>query len=289
MAFARPAFTERFSTLAPGYDVVLCDVWGVLHNGVAAFPAACEAMRRFREQGGAVVLITNAPRPGEVVLGYTDSVGVPRNCFDAIVASGDVARDYIAGRIGDAVFKIGPPRDGPIFDDLPIRFAPLEAADYVVCSGLFNDEGETPEDYRPLLERMLARNLVMLCANPDIVVERGERLLYCAGAIADLYRTLGGEVLYAGKPYRPIYDAALAKAAAVRRGATPLSRVLAIGDSVRTDLAGAAALPVDCLFITGGIHSEEVGGRDDPNIAAVERTFAAAGLTPTAVMRRLVW
>ncbi|HEY1300094.1 MAG TPA: HAD hydrolase-like protein, partial [Stellaceae bacterium] len=216
-------------------------------------------------------------------------VGVPRTCFDAVVSSGDVARAYIAERIGETVFKIGPARDGPIFDDLPIRFAPLERADYVVCSGLFNDEGETPEDYRPLLRRMLERQLFMVCANPDVVVERGERLLYCAGAIADLYRSLGGEVLYAGKPYRPIYDSALNKAAALRGHAAPLDRVLAIGDSVRTDLAGAAALPVDCLFITAGIHAEEFGGREDPNLGAVERTFAAAGLVPTALMRRLAW
>jgi HAD superfamily hydrolase (TIGR01459 family) len=284
-----PEFIDRFSTLAPNYDVALCDVWGVLHNGIAAFPAACEAMQKFRAGGGTVVLITNAPRPGGIVLKFTDKVGMPRDCFDDIVSSGDVARDYIAGRIDETVFKIGPERDGPIFDDLPIRFAPVETADFVVCSGLFNDEGETPEDYRPLLRQMLDRKLFMLCANPDIVVERGERMLYCAGAIADLYRSLGGEVLYAGKPYRPIYDSALAKAAELRGGKIMLDRVLAIGDSVRTDLAGAASLPIDCLFITAGIHSEEFGGRDDPNLAAVERTFAAAGLMPKALMRRLAW
>jgi HAD superfamily hydrolase (TIGR01459 family) len=289
MVSTAPAFIEQFAAIAPRYDVVLCDVWGVLHNGIAAFPAACEAMQRFRAGGGTVILITNAPRPGDVVLRFTDKVGVPRTCFDAVVSSGDVARAYIAERIGETVFKIGPARDGPIFDDLPIRFASLESADYVVCSGLFNDEGETPEDYRPLLRRMIERKLFMVCANPDVVVERGERLLYCAGAIADLYRSLGGEVLYAGKPYRPIYDSALNKAAALRGHAAPFDRVLAIGDSVRTDLAGAAALPVDCLFITAGIHSEEFGGREDPNLAAVERTFAAAGLMPTALMRRLAW
>jgi HAD superfamily hydrolase (TIGR01459 family) len=289
MSVTHPVFIEQFAALAPRYDVVLCDVWGVLHNGVAAFPPACAALRRFRDSGGTVILITNAPRPGEIVLRFTDKLGMPRDCFDGIVSSGDVARAYIAGRIGETVFTIGPARDGPIFDDLPIRFAPLEAADYAVCSGLYNDETETPEDYRPLLLRMRERGLFMVCANPDLVVERGERLVYCAGAVADLYQTLGGEVLFAGKPYRPIYDTALAKAAALRGRAAPLERVLAIGDSVRTDLTGAAALQVDCLFITAGIHSEEFGGRDDPNPAAVDRTLAAAGLMPTAMMRRLAW
>jgi HAD superfamily hydrolase (TIGR01459 family) len=283
------AFTEQFASLAPNYDVALCDVWGVLHNGIVAFADACDAMRRFRQSGGTVILITNAPRPGEVVLDFTDKVGMPRDCFDGIVSSGDVARAHIAGRLNETVFKIGRARAGPIFDDLAIRFVPVESADYVVCSGLFNDETETPEDYRPLLEQMLARKLFMVCANPDIVVERGERMLYCAGAIAELYRSLGGEVLFAGKPHRPIYESALAKAAALRGGMPSLKRVIAIGDSVRTDLAGALAVPVDCLFITAGIHSEEFGGRDDPNVAAVERTLEAAGLRPTALMRRLRW
>ena len=170
-----------------------------------------------------------------------------------------------------------------------VTFAPVETADYVVCSGLFDDEAETAEDYRELLGRMRARGLFMVCANPDVVVERGDRLVYCAGAIADLYREMGGDVLYAGKPYRPIYAQALAEAEAVRGRAAPLARVLAIGDSVRTDVAGAAALGVDCLFLTAGIHAEELGGRDNPDPAVLGQIFAGAGIAPKAVMRRLVW
>lgn len=284
-----PAFIDRFSTLAPGYDAVLCDVWGVIHNGVAAFPEACNALIRYRDGGGSVLLITNAPRPGSVVLRLLDRLGVPRNAYDDIVSSGDVTRAYIVEHPHKTVFHLGPERDRPIFSDLDVRFAPIEAADYVVCSGLYNDETETPESYRALLEQMRARNLFMLCANPDVVVERGERLIYCAGALADLYGEIGGEVLYAGKPHRPIYTQALARSAALRAKSPPLSRVLAIGDSVRTDLAGATAFGIDCLFVTAGIHAEELGARDDPDPTALNRIFAAAGIAPKAVMRRLMW
>jgi HAD superfamily hydrolase (TIGR01459 family) len=286
---ATPSFTERFSTLAGDYDVVLSDVWGVIHNGVASFPEACEALTRFREAGGSVALITNAPRPGEVVIKLLDRLKVPRDSYDAIVSSGDVTRAVMAARPQKAVFRIGPERDLPIFDGLGLRFVPLEQAEYVVCTGLFDDETETPENYRELLTRLRARELFMLCGNPDLVVERGDKLVYCAGAIADLYRSLGGEVLYAGKPHRPIYDLALERVAGLRGGPTANARVLAIGDSVRTDLKGATDLGVDCLFVTAGIHAEELGDRHDPNVQALTRIFGDAGLTPKAVTRRLMW
>jgi HAD superfamily hydrolase (TIGR01459 family) len=289
MASTLPAFTERFSSLAPAYDVALCDVWGVVHNSIVSFPEPCAALQRYRAGGGTVIMITNAPRPGDEVIRFISRLGVPRDAYDGIVSSGDVTRAYVASHLDQTVFRIGPERDTPIYEGLAVRFAPVESADYVVCSGLFDDETETAEDYRDLLGKLRARNLFMLCANPDVVVERGEKLVYCAGAIADLYRTLGGEVLYAGKPHRPLYDQALAQAAAVRGKPTPLARVLAIGDSVRTDLAGAIGLGVDCLFVTAGIHSEDFGGRDDPDLAAIGRTFAAAGMMPKAITHRLRW
>ncbi len=281
---------RRFATLASGYDVVLCDVWGVVHNGVAATPAACDALARFRRGGGTVVLITNAPRPGEVVARLTlDRLGVPRAAYDEIISSGDVTHALIAARAGQRVFHVGPKRDLPIFEGLDAPVAPLESADYVVCSGLIDDTVETPQDYHELIERMRARALPMICANPDVVVERGDTLVYCAGAIADLYHAAGGEVIYAGKPYRPIYEQALAIAQAARGGEVEHHRVLAIGDSVRTDLKGAAAFGVDCLFVTAGIHAEELGNREEPDVAALSKIFAAAGLFPKAVMPRLEW
>jgi HAD superfamily hydrolase (TIGR01459 family) len=284
-----PTLIERFSTLAAAYDVVLCDVWGVVHNGVAAYREAGDALSRFRAGGGTVVLVSNSPRPGDPVTHQLDRFGVVRAAYDAVVTSCDVTRGVLTERPGARVFHIGPERDLSIFDRLDMSFTSLEAADCVVCSGLFDDEVETAEDYRELLDKVRARGLLMICANPDVVVERGDRLIHCAGAIADLYASLGGEVVYAGKPHRPIYDLALAKCAAVRGGDVDLGRVLAIGDSVRTDFKGALALGVDCLFVTAGIHAEELGGRDEPDMAALGAMFAAAGELPKAVTRRLVW
>lgn len=285
-----PPIIDHFAPLAGAYDVVLSDVWGVVHNGVAATPEACDALERFRAGGGTVVLITNAPRPGEVVVRtLLDRLGVPRAAYDGIVSSGDVTRALVAARAGKRLFHIGPPRDLPMFDGLDAPIAPLETADYAVCSGLTDDTVETPDDYRKLIERMRARGLTMICANPDIVVERGDKLVYCAGAVADLYAAAGGDVIYAGKPYRPIYDQALAIAQAAHGKPLEHHRVVAIGDSVRTDVKGAAAFGVDCVFVTAGIHAEELGSRDNPSTSALSDIFAAAGLFPKAVMRRLAW
>jgi HAD superfamily hydrolase (TIGR01459 family) len=289
MPHSKPRIVDHFATLAPAYDLVLCDVWGVVHNGVAAHPAAGEALACFRERGGTVVLVSNSPRPGAPVTRQLDRFGVIRAAYDAVVTSGDVTRGVLAERPGANVFHVGPERDLPIFEGLDIHFTALEAADCVVCSGLFDDEVETAEDYRDLLGKIRARGLAMVCANPDVVVERGDQLVYCAGAIADLYAALGGEVIYAGKPYRPIYDLALAEGAALRGSAVDLAQVLAIGDSVRTDCTGAVALGVDCLFVTAGIHAEELGGRDQPDMIALTEIFAAAGALPNAVTPRLAW
>ena len=283
-------FIERFEPLARDYDVLLCDVWGVVHNGIAAFPAACDALMRFRAAGGAAILITNAPRSGDAVARILDRLGVPRAAYDAITSSGDVTRGVVGSRRGETLFHLGPQRDLSIFTGLEVTFASLESADYVVCSGLFDDTTETPESYRDMLAAMRARSLFMVCANPDIVVERGDTLLYCAGALADAYVELGGEALYCGKPHAQIYEVALGKAAACRGGeAPPRSRVLAIGDSIRTDLKGAASFGVDCLFVTSGIHAEEFGGREAPDLSAVDAMFADAGVAPKALTRKLEW
>src|SRR5271156_7146267 len=213
-----------------------------------AFPAACDALMRFRERGGTAILITNAPRAGEAVARILDRLAVPQQAYDAITSSGDVPRGIVAARLGQAVFHLGPQRDLSIFTGLDVKFTDLENADYVVCSGLFDDTTETPESYRDMFAAMRARSLFMVCANPDIVVERGDTLVYCAGALADAYAAQGGQVLYCGKPHAPIYNAALAKAAALRDGIMPArQRVLAIGDSVRTDLAGAAGFGIDYI------------------------------------------
>jgi HAD superfamily hydrolase (TIGR01459 family) len=281
---------QRFAPLARDYDVLFCDVWGVIHNGLAAFADACEALARFRSGGGCALLITNAPRPGDAVQRILDRLGVPRDAYDAIVSSGDVTRSIVEARLNQSVFHLGPQRDLPIFAGLDVRFAPADSADYVVCSGLFDDTLETPDSYRDLLDLLRARALLMVCANPDIVVERGTMLVYCAGALADAYAALGGEVLYCGKPHAPIYEAALARAAALRGGTPPLlARVLAIGDSVRTDLVGAASFGLDCVFVTSALHAEQYGSREEPDVAALNAMFNAAGVAPKAIVRGLVW
>lgn len=289
MTTSSPPLIDHFETLAPRYDAVLCDVWGVVHNGVRAFAPACDALARFRRGGGTVILLTNAPRQNDVVTGFLDKLSVPRDAYDAVVSSGDVARAVIEARRDDRVFHIGPERDHPVFTDLQIAFAPATEADYVVCSGLYDDTSETPEHYRALLATLKERDLLMLCANPDLVVERGHELIYCAGAIADLYQAMGGEVLYAGKPYRPIYEQALQRVAELRGAEVSRERVLAIGDSVRTDLSGATGFGIDCLFVAAGIHAAELGGHESVDTQALTGIFGEAGVLPNAVTHRLVW
>jgi HAD superfamily hydrolase (TIGR01459 family) len=279
-------FAERLRDLVGGVDVLLSDIWGVVHNGLAAFPDACDALYRFRAQGGTVILITNAPRPADSVRRQLRKLSIADDTYDAIVSSGDLTRHFIADHPGKKMFWIGPDRDYSIYRGLDASLAPLEQADYIVCTGLFDDETESAENYRAMLLRARERNLTLVCANPDIVVERGDRLIYCAGAVAELYLELGGEAIFYGKPHRPIYERALALAAERRGHAVQSGRVLAIGDSVRTDLAGAHGFGIDCLFVTRGIHAEEFEGIDQLDPGSVMELF---GHPPRALMRELRW
>jgi HAD superfamily hydrolase (TIGR01459 family) len=279
-------FAEHLSELAPQRDVILSDIWGVVHNGLEAFPDAYSALRTFRQGGGTVVLVTNAPRPADSVQRQLDKLGVPRDSYDAIVSSGDLTRQFIESRHGQSVFWLGPERDSGLHRGLKATLAPIESADFIVCTGPFDDETESAEDYREMMTLALARRLPFVCANPDIVVERGDRLIYCAGAIAELYREMGGEVIFYGKPHRPIYERAVALAAQVRGRPTEPARILAIGDSVRTDLAGAQAFGIDCLFVIRGIHSAEIASLDQLDPAAIRELF---GHPPLALMRELRW
>lgn len=279
-------FAEGLRELAGGLDVVLSDIWGVVHNGLESFPEACEALHTYRSRGGTVILITNAPRPADSVQRQLRKLGVADETYDAIVSSGDLTRLYVAEHPGRKMFWLGPEHDNSIYRGLDATTAPLEEADYIVCTGLYDDETETAEDYRGMMLKARERKLTLVCANPDIVVERGDRLIYCAGAIAELYRELGGEVIFYGKPHRPIYERAM-RLAGERQG-HPIDRkkVLAIGDSVRTDLTGAREFGIDCLFVTRGIHSEEFEGLDQLDPASVLELF---GHPPKALMRELKW
>lgn len=289
-ATSRPLHVEGLQPLAESYDLILCDVWGVLHNGVKAYVAASDALTRFRAKGGRVVLVSNAPRPGASVGTQLDGFQVPRSAYDAIVTSGDLTRLAIQERIDKVVHHIGPPRDMPIYNGIDVRFGSIAEADYVVCSGFDNDEEETVEDYRPQLEAMRRRNLLMVCANPDLVVERGHMILPCAGTIALAYEEMGGEVFYAGKPHRPVYERALAVASDLAGDPIAKERVLAVGDAIRTDIAGAVGFGIDALMIARGIHAEELGlHKGDLVSDHVQDWVDGQPVRPTAFTDVLAW
>ena len=283
-----PRFAPHLRDLVHDTDVLISDIWGVVHNGMVSFPEACEALQTFRKRGGTVVMLTNSPRPTPAVQEQLRGLRVPDDCYDDIVTSGDLSRHYIAAHPGQPLYQIGPDRDGPTFHGLDVNFAPLEKADYIVCTGLFDDQTETPEDYREILLAALRRKLPMICANPDLIVEHGHKMIYCAGAVAELYRELGGDVTFYGKPHLPAYQRAFALAAARRGTPVPNQRMLAIGDSVRTDLAGANNAGIACVFVTRGIHSSDFTDMNEIDAAASKRLFGDTK-PPLMLMRELCW
>lgn len=260
------------------YDAVFCDVWGVVHNGREAFAPALAALQRFRAAGGVVILLTNVPKPNDPIPGQLDRLGAPRSAWDAIVTSGDAIRIELKKRAPGPMHKIGPPHDAALWAGLGLDFAELNEAAFIGVSGLNHDERETPEDYHAALDAARARDLEMICANPDIVVRVGDRLIWCAGAIARDYAERGGRVVMAGKPHAPIYDLAFAKLARITNKAIPRGRVLCIGDGIGTDLKGANAQGLDALFIASGMHGEALftnGALDASKVEAALRQEGA--------------
>ena len=274
------------SELAERYPVWLCDIWGVLHNGVASYREASVALSMFRKTGGTVVLITNAPRPNNAIAGQIANFGITRDAYDAIVTSGDVTRALIAAETGHGVYHLGPAHDRVLFDGLPVELVSLERAKAVVCTGLFDDRIETPDSYRTALADMRAKSLPMICANPDIVVERGSSICYCAGALGAAYEAIGGMVAYAGKPKSPIYDVALSQVAALRGRAVQKSEVLAIGDGLKTDILGAQTFGIDALFVASAIHLDAATGL---TVASLSNLFTGEWPQPVAAIERLAW
>ena len=281
---------DGLACVASDYDVLLCDVWGVIHNGRESFPAACAALARWRAERGPVLLISNSPRPGPEVAVQLDALAVPRSCWSVIVTSGDATRILLRARAPGPAWRIGPDRDEPLYAGLGLVFSDLETACFISCTGPNDDEVETPEDYRAVLTRGAARDLEMVCANPDRVVQRGDRLIFCGGALADLYEHLGGRVTMAGKPFAPIYDLALSHADEALGRPHDRLRILAIGDGLATDIAGAQAQGFDRLFIAAGIHGAEVRGADGRlSPRAVDNLLATAGLSADFAMGDLAW
>jgi HAD superfamily hydrolase (TIGR01459 family) len=274
-----PQILSGLREIASDYDALVCDVWGVLHDGQAAREEAVDALRQFRATRGGVVLLSNAPRPKRDVETMFKRLGVALDCYDEIVTSGIATRADLEKRKPSRMFHLGPERDCGIFEGLGIELTDIEEAEIVLNSGLFDDDAETPEDYKDRLARMKARGLLMLCANPDRVVQRGGKLIWCAGALASEYEKIGGAVVYYGKPMTAIYDF-------VRAAAPGARRMLAIGDGLHTDIKGAHAAGIDALFIADGIHDEDVAEMTQGHMAEL---FAKAGVTVRAAMRCLLW
>lgn len=275
--------------LAGRYDAVLSDVWGVVHNGVQAFPSAVDALTQFRKAGGKAVFITNAPRPSGPIIEMLDRLGVHREAYDAIVSSGDATRSMIAKYRGRPIHHVGPATDDDaLYEGLDVRRTDAETAEVVVVTDLDTDD-DTPEMYRERARLWLSRKLPMICANPDRVVEHGDKIIYCGGALGDLYAAMGGMVLMAGKPYQPIYEEAFRLAEVAARRKLDKSRVLAIGDSVRTDATGAAQFGIDLLFVTGSIHAAELDAFGKPDPQAIADLVAPSRAHMAGFLPRLSW
>ncbi len=286
---AEPRALETLDDLVDQYDAVLCDIWGVIHNGRTAFTPAVAALRRFRAAGRLVILISNVPKPRDPIPGQLARLGVPADAYDAIVTSGDAIRAELRARAPGPMYRIGPAEfDASLWADLGLAFEPdLDCAAFVGVSGLNDDRIETPGDYAALLARARSRDLELLCANPDIQVRVGDRLVWCAGALARDYERIGGRVVMAGKPYPPIYALARAEIARLRGGVLAASRLLAIGDGMGTDILGANREGLDALFVATGLGGESLvaAGRFSPEKAAaalaqngVSARYVAAGL-----------
>ena len=286
-----PRLISGLSEIASGHDALICDVWGVVHDGHRHHPAAADALVRFKQKHGPVVLLTNAPRVPAEVAAQCTSYGLPPDCYDAIVSSGGAAREELARRSAARtlpLYYIGPDRDLPMIAGLAIARTGIAEAEVALAIGLRDDMNETPADYDGELAAMKARGLTMLCANPDLVVHRGSRLLYCAGSLAKAYEALGGAVIYYGKPHLPVYEAALKAAALAAQAADRQSpkRPLAVGDGLLTDIKGANAAGLPALFIADGVHGEDIAPYTDEHLAAL---FARFGATAGSAARKLAW
>jgi HAD superfamily hydrolase (TIGR01459 family) len=286
---------DSFAEISDRYDALFCDLWGCVHDGVRAFPEAVAALRAFRAKGGAVILVTNAPRPRSSVARQLERLGVPADCWDAIATSGDAARiAMFEGVVGTRVWHVGEAYDAPFFeppanleDPVKIEKVALEEAEGIVCTGPFDPHAD-PSDMRPQFLLAKTKGLPLLCANPDIVVDRGDSREWCAGALAQLYTEMGGESLYFGKPHPPIYDLARRRLDQIGRAISD-DRILAVGDGIFTDVQGGMGENIDTLFITGGLAREETGtapgGR--PDIRKLARFLDSAVLEPSFAIAML--
>ncbi|HVY87135.1 MAG TPA: TIGR01459 family HAD-type hydrolase [Caulobacterales bacterium] len=282
-----PLHLDSIDAIASDYDAVFCDVWGVVHNGRAHYARAVAALSRLRAAGRIVLLVSNVPKPRDPIPRQLDRLGVPRSAWDGVVTSGDAIRAELATRAPGPMLKIGPENDRVLWADLGLEFSDLERARFIGISGLNHDEHETPADYAELLKAARTRDLELLCANPDIVVRVGDRLIWCAGAIAREYQALGGRVIMAGKPFAPIYQLAFRELESLTGARIPKARVLAIGDGIGTDVRGANDQGIDCVFIASGMHGEALSTNGALDPEKVETALASESVSARYVMREL--
>jgi len=283
------------SQISDRYDALFVDLWGCLHNGMRPFPDAVAALARYKESGGKVILLTNAPRPKPSVIKQLDKIGVPSTIWDDVVSSGDAAQAaMLSGVVGRKVYHIGPDKDEGFFTQISSDLADLgtvervslEEAEGIVCTGPFDEQTETPQDYHQPFLYAKTKGLKLLCANPDIVVDMGETRIYCAGALAAYFTEIGGESLYFGKPYPPIYDLARRRLNALGGDVEP-SRILAIGDGIRTDIKGAIGEDIDSLFLTAGLAAAQTQTDGAPNPEKLDAFLNTEKFDPTFTMGAL--
>lgn len=280
---------ETLAEVSPQYDALFVDLWGCVHNGRDAFPEAVAALQSYRKKGGIVVMLTNSPRHREGVAKQLELFGCPTDAYDTIATSGDSARAAMyRGVVGEKVYFIGQPADQAFFDPISIikdpvtlEQVPVDQAEGIVCTGPFDPMAD-PADLRPQLLMAKTRGAKLLCANPDIVVDRGEVREWCAGAIAQLYTEMGGESLYFGKPHPPIYDLARRRLAQIAR--VPDDRILCIGDGLATDVAGAMGEDLDAIFITGGLAAADTKTTRQPDAEALNALLKKEKTSPAYAM-----
>jgi HAD superfamily hydrolase (TIGR01459 family) len=270
--------------IAAGRKAWFCDVWGVLHDGLKPFQPAIDACRAFMRQGGQVVLVSNSPRTSPPVAAHLNNVGVPRDSYTTLVTSGDVTRGFVETYAAEPMFHLGPDRDKCLFEGLKLQFVSARSAKVAVCTGFFDEDQETVEDYEPMLASLAARKVPMICANPDLIVERGPRIIPCAGLLAKRYVELGQTVIQAGKPYAPIYEAAQQKLSRPM----PKSAILAIGDGTGTDIQGAAAQGIDAIYVASRVNMRDIDERGLTQ-DSLDALFAGKPFRPVAAMAQLRW
>lgn len=271
----------NFAEISHNYDALICDVWGVLHNGQKLFDGVEECLKRFKKENKIIILLSNAPRPSLYVKKMLDNLNFNEECYDKIITSGDLTKKSLNSNIfGRNCYHIGPDRDLNIFDDVEVSRVEFEAADFIFVTGLFDDENEDENDYLELLLLAKERGMKLICANPDLLVQRGNKLIPCAGSISKKYYDMGGESINIGKPYSPIFEEAISSINRLNNLVD--NKIMVIGDGLDTDIKGANIVGLDSLLVLGGLFSNN---SRDKILESIENK----GIYPNYYINELIW